>query len=228
MTDTPSQWDAAERQSLLDRATKLADANGLKIENGAALVDQLDANGVSIFFHHHRSDAEVLARLQALCKPVQAADAVASPFAAAERDSAFTAWLGALADGFDKMPAVRKMQLARDFAAGVRSQSTAAQPGADTRKMTPAQKLAYAHASNQTAKTQRVAPVAPTAAMAGMDAKQRLQNLDLTRSAQRIARELAGLKASSGGSYFVQSARAAAIAKCEAQIVALQERGVVI
>ena len=170
MTDTPA-WDAADRAALLERATKLATDAGLTLPEGA--VDKLDASGVSIFFHHHQSDAEVLTRLQAICKPAQAADTPASPHAAATHDPAFLAWLGGLAEGFDKMPALRRMQLERDFKSGVRASTTPAPTGVDTSKMTPQQKLDYALASNQTTKTARVAPVAETPAMRGMTGQQR-------------------------------------------------------
>jgi hypothetical protein len=208
MTDAPA-WDAAERQSLLDRATKLAAANGLKIADGAALVDQLDAAGVSIFFHHHRPDADVLAKLQTLCKPAAKAvpEADAKLTGPGPKNVEFTAWLGGLAATYDRMPPMRRLQLWRDFTSGVRPAMTAAPIGV---------------------KPTRVAPITSTPAMAGMTGAQKLQHLDLTRSAQRIARELAGLKASQGGGHFVQSARAAAISKCEAQLASLAERGVIL
>ena len=73
--------------------------------------------------------------------------------------------------------------------------------------MTPQQKLDHAHASNQTAKSARVAPVAETPAMRGMMGNQKLAHLDNVREAQRISRELQGLKASTGGGFNVVDTR---------------------
>jgi hypothetical protein len=198
-------WDAPERAALLERATKLAEQNGLKLPEGA--VDKLDAAGVTIHFNHLQSDDDVLAKLKTLCAPAPKAEAEANLTGPGPKNPEFTAWLGGLAAMYDDMPAMRRLQLFRDFTSGVRPIAAVAPIGV---------------------KPTRAAPVATTAVMQGMSGAQKLSHLDNVREAQRISRELQGLKNSHGGGFNVMSARAAQIEKLTAKLQAFADRGVLV
>ena len=234
---TDEAWDARERGELLQRAQRLSGQAGLKIKDGAALIEKLHATGVSIHFGHLVSDEDVTAKLRTLASDAALFEAPAAPALngpGPKNPDFFNAWLGGLAATYDTLQPTQKLALWHKFKAGTPARATVEDeliarygtPEAAMAKMTPMEKLRMAHSAGATVKPAPVGAIASTPAMAGMSGERRLAHLDATREATRLSRELAGLKASRGGSITVQSYRTQSIEKIEARLATLAQRGV--
>ena len=226
----------ARKGELLQRAQGLAVKAGLKIKDGAALIEKLHATGVSIHFGHLVSDEDVTAKLRTLASDAALFEAPAAPALTGPgpKNPDFNAWLGGLAATYDTLAPTAKLALWHKFKAGTPARATVEDeliarygtPEAAMAKMTPMEKLRMAHSAGATAKPAPVGAIASTPAVAGMSGERKLAHLDAVREASRLSRELAGLKATRGGSVTVQSYRQAAIEKIEARLSNFAARGV--
>ena len=111
--------DETERAQLAARATQLANAAGLPaIADTDALVNKLNASGVSIHFHAHLDDDTVIAKLRTLANDgALFVQDVPLNGPGPKLPAGFVTYLGGLAPDFAKMPASKRLGLWSDWCA---------------------------------------------------------------------------------------------------------------
>lgn len=226
--------EATERAALTARLKTIATREGLKVRDPDGLTSAIEQSGVSAWFHGTLDDAAIADRLHTLnSKRRELFEAPTDAAANGPADEAFRKWLGpSRVAQWSNLNATTRLGLHHQWKSGeapkpaVGDELVARYGTAEKalERMTPVEKLRFAHSIGASTKTSHPATTPHTPALQGLTGAPKLAALDVQREAQRLTTEIAGLRNSKGGGFNVQMARDSAIRAAETKLERLRER----